>query len=56
MKQKWEGYLGKSERVLCGRWAINAPNLEIRVVKASKYLGIIISNDPNMTLAAITER
>jgi hypothetical protein len=31
-------------------------NLGIRVVKASKYLGVITGNDPDMALAAITER
>jgi hypothetical protein len=47
---------GKSERVLCGKWAINPPNLGIRVVKASKYLGVITGNDLDMALAAIAER
>jgi hypothetical protein len=48
--------LGKSEGVLCGKWKANPPNLGIRIVKASKYLGVITGNDPDMTLAAITER
>jgi hypothetical protein len=35
---------------------VNPPNLGISVVKASKYLGVITGNDPDMTLAAIAER
>ena len=32
------------------------PNLGIRIVKASKYLGVITGNDPDMARAAIVER
>jgi hypothetical protein len=47
---------GKSEGVLCGKWMVNPPNLGIQVVKASKYLGVITNNNPDMALAAIAER
>jgi hypothetical protein len=47
---------GKSEGVLCGKWKVNLPNLGIRVVKASKYLGVITGNDPDMVLVAIALR
>jgi hypothetical protein len=45
--------VGKLEGVLGGKWAIDPPNLGIRVVNASKYLGM--GNDPDMALAAIAE-
>jgi hypothetical protein len=47
---------GKSEGVLCGKWKVNPPNLGIQVVKASKYLGVITSNNLAMALAAIAKR
>ena len=46
----------KSEAVLCGKWRDSPPNLGIRIVKASKYMGVITGNDPDMARAAIAER
>ena len=46
----------KSEAVLCGKWRDSPPNLGIRIVKASKYPGVITGNDSDMARAAIVER
>jgi hypothetical protein len=46
----------KSEVVTCGPWRRSPPDLGIRVVKASKYLGVIIGNDPDLALKTIMER
>lgn len=46
----------KSEAVLLGRWRTNPPDLGIRTVKATKYLGVIVGNDPEMAAQAILER
>jgi hypothetical protein len=46
----------KSEVVLCGKWRSDPPQIGIRTVKASKYLGIITGADPELALAAIAER
>jgi hypothetical protein len=35
---------------------VNPPNLGIKIDKASKYLGVITGNDPDMILVAIAKR
>jgi hypothetical protein len=42
--------------VTCEPWRRSLPDLGIRVVKASKYLGVITGNDPDLALKTIMER
>jgi hypothetical protein len=46
----------KSEAVLCGSWRRDPPDLGIKVVKATKYLGVITGDDKAMATKAIHER
>jgi hypothetical protein len=46
----------KSEEVTCGPWRRSPPDLGIKVFKASKYLGVITGNDPDLALKTILER
>jgi hypothetical protein len=48
--------LYKSEAVLCGPWKKSSPDLGIKVVKASKYLGVVTGCNPDMSQKAIAER
>jgi hypothetical protein len=46
----------KSEAVLLGKWRNNPPDLGVRTVAASKYLGICTGDSPSMRAQAIENR
>jgi hypothetical protein len=46
----------KSEAITCRLWKRSPPDLRIRIVKASKYFGVIIGNNPDLALKTIMER
>ena len=48
--------LAKSEAVLLGSWRLLKPDVGVRTVTASKYLGVITGNDKTLSAKAITER
>ena len=48
--------LAKSEAVLLGNWRQLKPDVGVRTVKASKYLGVITGDDKSLSAKAITER
>ena len=48
--------LAKSEAVLLGSWRSKKPDVGVRTVTASEYLGVITGDDKALSAKAITER
>ena len=48
--------LAKSEAVLLGRWRQSNPDVGLRMVAASKYLGVITGADKVLSAKAILDR
>ena len=48
--------LAKSEAVLLGSWRQQKPDVGVRTVMASKYLGVITGEDKTLSAKAISDR
>ena len=42
--------------MLLGSWRLLKPDVGVRIVMASKYLGVVMGNDKTLSAKAITER